>query len=692
MSDVPAPGPGSRRHGLLLAATTAAIALVVYRLTLMPGVGLIDSGELALAAWLPGNAHPPGSPFWLLLGFLFSRLPIGEVAFRMNLFSAVGAAAAAASLALACRFAGNAEPVAGAARIPPPPAPSRRKKLPPLPSPAVPAIAREPAPWDLLAPFAAGLSLAFSRSLWSYATVTEVYAVNAGLLAACLALLFRWRLRGERDGRWLVAAAVFFGLSLGVHHGSALACAPAIGILVLGRDASVLKARIAGGRDPRSVREANAAFGDLLRAWGLAALGLAAGLLPYLWLPLRALGQPLLNWGDPSSPTTFWWHVSTKWFQVFLFEQTLPDALSAYLSLLALQLGLPGLLAALAGLVAAFRRDRALAAFCLLLPVGNFLVLFAYGASDDSPAFVLPSVLAMALLAGEAVRLAVRRLLPAATTRRAAALAVASALVVPGMALVLGWRACDQSRNRIAPTFARNLMSGIGPNGLLLTAEWIATVSPLLYLQHVEDFRTDVTVIDVNLVRRSWYEGYVSLRDPALHAAVAERYAEFRKNLWFFEHDRCADRPAPECALIQGSFERLLAGFVEAARSRGRPCYVTSDVDLTAVLPGSPPILPDLLRVPVGLAFLLSPSDTPEPVPSPDLDLSGLLDGTVPADADSVSRTKVLGLYAGALVARAYYLLGHSEGETARALAQRALALEPGNELAARLLAAPRGP
>ncbi|MCE7958560.1 MAG: DUF2723 domain-containing protein [Acidobacteria bacterium ACB2] len=88
-------GPaGPRRGGLLLAALVAAPALLVYRLTLMPGVGLIDSGELALAAWLPGNAHPPGSPVWLLLGFLFSRLPFGEVAFRMNLFSAAGAAAA----------------------------------------------------------------------------------------------------------------------------------------------------------------------------------------------------------------------------------------------------------------------------------------------------------------------------------------------------------------------------------------------------------------------------------------------------------------------------------------------------------------------------------------------------------------------------------------------------------------------
>lgn len=683
--------PWPRRAGLLLSALVAAPALLVYRLTLMPGVGLIDSGELALAAWLPGNAHPPGSPVWLLVGFLFSRLPLGEVAFRMNLFSAAGAAAAAALVALACLFAGRLPPARPAAPVATPP---RRRKggEPPVAEVAPSPPPAEVSSWALLAPLAAGLSLAFSRSLWSYATVTEVYAGNAGLLAGCVAALFRWRLGGEGDRRWLVLAAVLFGLSLGVHHGSALACAPALGFVVLARDAAVLRARFFRGPSRRREQEAGAAFASVRRGWALASAGLAAALLPYLYLPLRALGQPLLNWGDPSTPARFWWHVSTKWFQVFLFEEPLPEALSGYLALLVRQLGVPGALAALAGLVAAYRRDRVLSAFCLLVPAGNFLVLFAYGASDDSPAFVLPSCLALALLVGEAVRAAVRGLLPGASRRRPLALAAAAALVVPSLALALGWRRCDQSRNRLAPAFAANLMAGIERNGLLLTAEWIATASPLLYLQHVEGFRPDVTVIDVNLVRRSWYEGYVRRRDPGLHAAVRERYAEFQRNLWFFEHDRCAGRPAPECALIQGSFERLLAGLVEAARERGRPCYLTPDVDPSVVLPGSPPILPGLFRIPVGLALLLSPADSPAPVPSPEPDLTGLLDGSVPVEPGAVAERKLLGLYATSQTARAAYLLRLGDREGARDRAATALLLEPGNQAAARILAAVSGP
>jgi hypothetical protein len=46
--------------------------------------------------------------------------------------------------------------------------------------------------WHGLA-LSAGLLLCFSRTLWSYATITEVYALNLLLIALILLFLFRWR-------------------------------------------------------------------------------------------------------------------------------------------------------------------------------------------------------------------------------------------------------------------------------------------------------------------------------------------------------------------------------------------------------------------------------------------------------------------------------------------------------------------
>src|SRR5262245_50293131 len=85
----------------LSAILVALLSLIVYGLTLTPGLGLVDSGELTLAAWLPGNAHPPGSPFYVVLGYLFTHVPLGSVAVRLNVMSALWGAVASALVAVA---------------------------------------------------------------------------------------------------------------------------------------------------------------------------------------------------------------------------------------------------------------------------------------------------------------------------------------------------------------------------------------------------------------------------------------------------------------------------------------------------------------------------------------------------------------------------------------------------------------
>src|SRR5690348_4479632 len=76
------------------------VALVVYSWTLAPTVTPTDSGELSLAAYGLGVAHPPGVPLWVMLAHLASLVPVGKVAVRINSSSAVFAAIACAMLTL----------------------------------------------------------------------------------------------------------------------------------------------------------------------------------------------------------------------------------------------------------------------------------------------------------------------------------------------------------------------------------------------------------------------------------------------------------------------------------------------------------------------------------------------------------------------------------------------------------------
>lgn len=157
-------------------AIATAVAFVVYALTTAPDLSwagaATDGGELITASYTLGVAHPPGYPTYILLGKLFSLLPVGSVAFRYNLFSALCAAAAAGLLAAAITHTWR---------------PSVR-----------PVVA-----------VAAALAFAFLPLVWSQAVVAEVYSLNLLMVSA---FLLAWSRRGAS-----VWSGVWLGLSITTH-------------------------------------------------------------------------------------------------------------------------------------------------------------------------------------------------------------------------------------------------------------------------------------------------------------------------------------------------------------------------------------------------------------------------------------------------------------------------------------------
>src|SRR5581483_1437856 len=94
----PQPLPHAIGAFRLAAATAFLITLAAYLATLAPTVTGEDSGELVPAAWTLGIPHPPGYPLWTVIAHLFTYVPIGDAAFRVNLCSAVLGSAACALL------------------------------------------------------------------------------------------------------------------------------------------------------------------------------------------------------------------------------------------------------------------------------------------------------------------------------------------------------------------------------------------------------------------------------------------------------------------------------------------------------------------------------------------------------------------------------------------------------------------
>ena len=294
------PLPTAGLPALILAVAVAAMALAVYLRTLAPTVTLIDSGELALAARDLGVAHPPGTPLWVLLAHAATRLPWSNVAARVAAASAVFAALAAGFMVLVAREA-LLLALAGSRRA------------------AEPAAGRS---WVALVPPAmAGLTFAFSRSLWSYATVVEVYSLNVLLILAVLFLLLRWSRQG--NDFLLYAAAVVFGLALGVHHVTVALTLPALVVIVH--------------------RGAGADFFRSRRLLIAAAAATLATLAAYAYLPWAASRRPVFNWGDPSTLERIVWHVTGRQYQAY-FEtssQAAAQEIAAFLRLALRQFGPP---------------------------------------------------------------------------------------------------------------------------------------------------------------------------------------------------------------------------------------------------------------------------------------------------------------------------------------------------------------
>jgi len=327
-----------------LAAVVSALGL--YLATLAPSItwrGFSqDSADFATAVAVLGIPHPTGYPAYVLLAHLFGRLvPWGEWAHRTNLFSAVSAGA---SVLAVYHLIGLWRPRQGVG----------------------------PWPYNLLR---AGVALAWACTplLWSQAVVTEVYALHTALAGWLWALASRWVLRGDR--RALVAAGLVGGLGLGVH----LTLLFALG----GAGLWILLAR----RPPlRLVLPAAGAF--------------AAGLLVYLYIPLRALQDPPLVWGDPRDWPGFWWLVSGALYRGYVFgvePAHWPQRIASSASLLLEQVTPLGLILVGVGLVRLLLERWALVASLALYGLVLGFYAITYNTTDSFVYFLPLFLLAMAV-------------------------------------------------------------------------------------------------------------------------------------------------------------------------------------------------------------------------------------------------------------------------------------------------------
>jgi tetratricopeptide (TPR) repeat protein len=663
---------------LLCAGSVFLVAVLLYGWTLAPTVTLTDSGELIVVARGLGIAHPPGVPLWIIFAHLASLVPFGNVAQRINFSSALFAALACAMLTLVV-----AESIITASCLA---AAKRRKRNTGKTEElgVTPLIVAAPA-------LGAGLLMAFSRTLWSYATITEVYALNALLILVILFLMLRWRRRivedrmhistasnaGQitRHDAFLYSAALIFGLSLGVHHVTVALTLPAIAVIVF---------RTQGVRFFTSRRLVYAAL-----------ISICALVVIYAYLPLAASRSPVINWGHPRSLQEIWWHLTGRQYQVyFSFKPEIMGEQFAEFCRMALrEFGFPwvplSVVLAFAGFADAFKRDRTTFWFLLTIVIADLAYALSYEIAEDKDAYYLPAFISIAIAIGFGIRWLVQKTasksLPGVKPSLAAAITV---LVVCTIALTANWSFNNRRQYFIAQDYVDNLLKAIAPNGLLLTLDW-QVVSPMFYAQEIEQVRPDVKVVDINLLRRSWYFDYLKHAYPDLIERSREKIDIFVKNLKEWEHDPAAFARSP--ALSQ----RISTAFLEMIQSMVTNEESVASVYMTNDLLSSDSVNGELTRwltqkyqlVPQGLVFNLADGQGFHDSPDVHLQIRGLADGKLRFGKGDPVNVKVLPVYANMLINRGRYLALFGQDERAIAAFEQALTLNPDLDLARQGLA-----
>ena len=543
------------------------LTLGVYLQTMAPTVSFWDCGEFIACSYTLGVPHPPGSPLYVLLGRLFSLLPVGEIAARVVAMSALSSAVAAwcvymSTVALARRaLGGNArQPLADASELA--------------------AIAGG---------VVAALTLAFSFTQWFNATEAEVYGYS--IMFTCLGfwvgLYWEARGAGPANDRWLFLLAYLFGLGGGLHM-LCLLTVPSLLVLawtaeprlrrlimLLGVLGVVVGLAMAVGGSGTlsylaSIVAIAAALVHLYRhdrrgCFLLAGMGLlfVLGYSTYGLLFVRSGLEPVLDMNDPQNWDAFvkfvnreqygsesmlltvlqprasrayqFWDLQLKYFfqqfpfpllqhQVVFRKATEAAADPVAISVVPYLLGLWGLLWH-------GRRDQrhclALAAMFVIMGFGLSVYLNMPDPQPRERHYVFGGMFySFAMWMGLGwtglVEIARQRL---RLGRRPVIAAALVGLLVPAGVFASLYPTQNRTGDYIAYDYGYNLLESCDPNSILFTNGDNDTF-PLWFLQEVEGVRRDVRVVNLSLLNTNWYIKQLRDREPKVPIPLNDQYID----------------------------------------------------------------------------------------------------------------------------------------------------------------------
>ncbi len=519
----------------LIACVVFGMVFSIYHTTMCPTVSFTDSGELATVASTLGIAHPTGYPLWTLIGRIASMVPFSnQEIVRLNVLAGILTSLAVAFFFKLVLVLYRSSKVFR----------FKRKET------------QDQRSWILrFGAFIAALAFGFSSTIWAQSVEIEVYALHA-LLVVLTTIQFISGIEEQiadprKFSRRLFLFAYVLGLSF-ANHMTTILLAPGFLYLYF------------------------TSLGSNKKSWQLIA-SLAPffllGLTCYGYLPVRSMGGILLDWGHPVTLERFWWHVTGKQYQTWMFSgwDVMSKQFNYFVTNFPTEFHWLVLIFVFIGVIETIYQSKRLLMFFVLL----FGTCLAYSVNFDiheiDPYFILAYLVCGCLLG-----IAAQRLMEWSCNAKSKILTpvVAIMLVSLPAVQVFGNRSdVDQSDNYQAVTFVRDVFSELEPNAVVFSSLWDYFMSPSYYLQIIRKERPDVILVDQELLQnRTWYFIQLEHDHPEILAGSNEAVNAFLTELTRFERGESF-----EFSNINARWTGLLEDLVSKLLS-DHPVYVDSRI------------------------------------------------------------------------------------------------------------------
>jgi len=528
---------------LFLSVFVFLVSLVAYLKTMAPTASFWDCGEFVACSYILGIPHPPGTPLFVLIGRIFTLIPLyGEIAARVNFISVLTSALTVwLCYLLIVKLVDSWQKA-------------------------------EPTLWMKVGKYvgavAGSLFLAFSTTFWSNAVEAEVYGASMFLMLLLLYLALVWmdKRKTPKGSKLLILISYLGFLGLGIHM-TIFIMMPAIFLLVILVDRErLLDWRFwITGMVLLLVMHSVVPFllgmgiwfvlsfllmgvSNQKRLWALACSIIFVAMIAYtvqLFIPIRSQLDPAIDENDPDDWTSFKAFLERKQYgaesmigRMFYRRGTWANQFGAKermgfwgffreqymesLWIIPVFLGLFGIWEQ----IRRRKREGVVLLFLLLAcTVGLVLYMnFADGTRPDKITgeiihievrdrdyFFSPGFMFFALSMGLGISTLLaglgswfEKVKPSLAKPLVGGLSLII-LALPVMPLQRGFTSHNNRSNNYLPyDYAYNLLNSCDEDAVLFTNGDNDTF-PLWFLQNVEKIRTDVRVVNLSLINTKWY-------------------------------------------------------------------------------------------------------------------------------------------------------------------------------------------